>query len=416
MRPHTRNPKSVAGHSRRHSRLPGGGLALAAAALALLALAFALPTSAAPGRGMDFGDAPDRGSGAHGTWPGGPGFPSLLESDGARSRDTFYAWLGPDVNREPDSRQVNRDRFDDGVALLLGRCVRSTAYVEVTAAPGASGVGYLNLFFDWNRNGRFGGSDGCAREWAVRNTRIDLGAQPGASRVYTLSFPAGHQTDRLWYRVILSAGERWSGPTGAGEIARGEVEDYFTGSARRSARCQGILNGAPAPDPLPLAHGGTGIFELLGPPLPGGPQIVGATLVGPALTPDRRVAPNPAVANGWTYTSLKIDGPPRAVLDSVSWLVRLGYPGAPGRPPKVVSLVLVTCKVVVHHDEPHRPDVPTVDPRPAGGSDPRPPVPTPDPGHGYPLPPQPTPEVCGDGIDNDGDGLIDLQDPDCHKS
>src|SRR3989344_6855549 len=66
----------------------------------------------------DFGDAPDGKL--------GQGFPSLLASNGARTRKTDDVWLGQAVTVEIDSKQVNVDEVDDGVKLNTNSCSQST--------------------------------------------------------------------------------------------------------------------------------------------------------------------------------------------------------------------------------------------------------------------------------------------------
>src|SRR3972149_12244362 len=114
-----------------------------------------------PAASMDFGDAPD---GAQGQ------FPSLLASNGARSKKTDDVWLGQAVTIEKDSKQVNVDEVDDGVKLNAKSCKQSTAYFLVRVKnPGKmKGVAYLNLYADWNKDNRWSGRDECAQEWVVR--------------------------------------------------------------------------------------------------------------------------------------------------------------------------------------------------------------------------------------------------------
>ena len=118
----------------------------------------------------DFGDAPDGNLGQ---------FPSLLVSSGARAKKTDEVWLGQAATLEKDSKQVDGDEADDGVKLDTTSCKQSTAYFFVRLKdPGkTTGTAYLNLYADWNKDGRWNGSDECATEWAVQNSPIDLAKQ-----------------------------------------------------------------------------------------------------------------------------------------------------------------------------------------------------------------------------------------------
>src|SRR3990167_6521325 len=136
-------------------------------------------TSSAPEINYDFGDAPD-GTGGQ--------FPSLLASNGARVKKTDQVWLGQAVTVENDSKQVDKDEADDGVKVNATSCSQSTAYffVQVEDAGKISGNAYLNLYADWNKDGRWNGGDECASEWAVANFTVDLTKQTDQIAVYQI--------------------------------------------------------------------------------------------------------------------------------------------------------------------------------------------------------------------------------------
>ncbi len=196
---------------------------LAAGAVGALAAAGVAQGAPVP----DFGDAPDGRPTGYG--PQGR-FPSVLASDGARA-ERLNVRLGDRVDREPDAHQVRGDRGDDGVAGQFRACRES--FIQVTVRVGrlpARGTAYLNLFADFDRDGRWRGSSACgqdgAPEWAVRNFRIDLARQRRRVQTYTIPFTAGRfASPRFWRRVTLSVDQPLGGPRGL--IRRGEVEDYL---------------------------------------------------------------------------------------------------------------------------------------------------------------------------------------------
>lgn len=318
-------------HQRRNTRSSVGRLTGGLVALLLCA------TPLAAAAGLDYGDAPDgrqTGIGLLGR------FPSLLASDGARAADVSQAWLGEGVDVEEDSRQVDRDRLDDGVLVRLTPCAESTALVEVTV-PAASrgGTGYLNLFFDWDRSGSWGGQDACAPEWRVRNVPVDLAAQAGTTRVYEIRFRAGKETTGLWHRAILSVGQRLTSEAGAGALAAGEVEDYVIPRPKRGGRFGARCD----PSPLVIQHGQAGLIRIR--PTPGSAAITSVGLAnstpgrtGPrgARTGSRRIA----VAGGnVVYTSRQVHPLGRVVEETVRVRVRFGG----------LASIEIQCRVKVVH-------------------------------------------------------------------
>lgn len=139
-------------------------------------------------------------------------------------------------NLQPPADVPNRDRFDDGVAAVsLPHCVPTTVTYTVRVMPGARpSKAYVNLWFDWDRSGDWGGAHGCqgalASEWAVQNQVLTL----TTAGVYTFTTPAflpyNPEPQRcLWWRITLSdqpaTAVDGSGP--AGGYAYGETEDYY---------------------------------------------------------------------------------------------------------------------------------------------------------------------------------------------
>jgi len=159
----------------------------------------------------DFGDAPD------------PSYPTLLASNGARTRVIDQFWLGnlrsPSVTDEVEAKVVNLDELDDGLESYVtfgGESGFTFRAVKSAAAP--AGVVYFNLLVDIDRDGRWQGDD-----WVERDLVVDLA--PGEQTVLDVSAVAVEAT---WIRATLTdtpvAAADWDG---TGEFATGEVEDHY---------------------------------------------------------------------------------------------------------------------------------------------------------------------------------------------
>ncbi|AQS39006.1 hypothetical protein Sps_03891 [Shewanella psychrophila] len=156
------------------------------------------------GENVDFGDAPD----SYGTY---------MTSNGARHSiiDDFY--LGASVDGEASGYPTplsddDSDGMDDedGISFPTGFEVGESAVILATAT--GSG-GFLNAWFDWNRDGIFD-SD----EQAITGHALS----PGSNNV-NLDVPTWGKTGQTWARFRFSSLAD-IGPTGgAGD---GEVEDY----------------------------------------------------------------------------------------------------------------------------------------------------------------------------------------------
>lgn len=218
---------------------------LAAGLIASLAmLAIAAQAHAAPR--MDYGDAPD-GADARYSIPVTGKFPSLLASSGPRHKSSGPS-LGIGRDKEGDSKQVDRDRFDDGVSLdRLGQCgtSRLTVLVDTRKIPAKllkKHDLYLNSWFDWDRSGAFGEANGCPgvdllrnNEWAIVNQRIAGKAfLPKRVRAFSFKFKGGLHRGEFWTRATLTLGQKLpidaasrSGGATAAPYAYGETEDYL---------------------------------------------------------------------------------------------------------------------------------------------------------------------------------------------
>lgn len=313
------------------------------AAVSVLAVTSTLAVAAGSER-ADYGDAPDGRPTGYG--PRGE-FPSLAKSDGARAATTTYAHLGKDATRELDSLQVDQDPRDDGVFVRLVPCQQSEALVVVTlpsAGQPARGTGFLNLFFDWNRDGRWEGADqrcggGPPREWAVRNAPVNLTAQGAREQLYRLRFRAGAFAGSMWMRAVLSVDEQLRDATGRGAFARGEVEDSIY-----------TKDGKVACFANPVQHGKSGAVTVapLAGPAGAGVRILSAGLRSVAATAQRTITQNAVVSPDqkkatFTYRSLKTDvrvNPLVVDVFQVEARVRVGG---------VASIRRLDCVVVVQH-------------------------------------------------------------------
>ena len=227
----------------------------------------------------DLGDAPDS-SNSFGVPmtaypPGGPlgvraNFPTVYQAGsppyGPLHRQPLaVAYLGQGVSLEneadvgPDQDGGNnilpprdlpdQDWMDDAVnpwMLRLPHCRRVRMPYTVTIVNVLPNVQlFVNVWFDWNRDGDFDDVMQCppgisVPEWAVQNQALaDL--VPGVHVLTTPPFrawspsPSGQADPPLWMRITLSeqkwspAGpvEGWGGSGPVGGYAYGETEDYY---------------------------------------------------------------------------------------------------------------------------------------------------------------------------------------------
>ncbi len=220
----------------------------------------------------DLGDAPDS-SNSVGTemaaYPkGGPpsvtaGFPTVYQAGSPpygplhRSpKDLAFlgygvtleneADIGPDAdptnNLDPPADMSDADGSDDGVIVPLvlpGFRPITFDYVVTVVNPRATHL-YVNVWFDWNRDGDWDDTMICddgeaAPEWAVQNQELNLPGI-GPHTVTTPAFRSWHLTgidlDPIWMRITLSD-TPWDPALGAGGAgpangyAAGETEDYY---------------------------------------------------------------------------------------------------------------------------------------------------------------------------------------------
>ena len=280
----------------------------------------------------DLGDAPDGMQGQQ--------FPSLLNSNGARVKETDDVWLGQAVTIEKDSKQVNVDEADDGVKLNATSCKQSTAYFFVRIKnPGKmAGTAYLNLYADWNKDGRWSGSDECATEWAVQNFAVDLGKQTDEIAVYKAQFTAGKNIDEIWHRGAVTLDAQMT-DSATGEFVSGEVEDW----GPKSPDDERYYNFYCVPDPLVINHGSKGDVKIV-------PDLFSEPIFDVAFGQNFQAKNSKRQVilgnNTFTFESAEtdIDPPKRSVPHFVDLRVRFGAGGKE-------AVLEKSCSVVVEHDE-----------------------------------------------------------------
>jgi hypothetical protein len=199
--------------------------------------------------------------------------PALPGPIGPRHQDAMaLLWLGQGVSFEGEADMVpdqdpttnllpgasppsaDHDLFDDGVsAVSLPDCAVTQFPISASNAAATTTQGYVNVWFDWTRDGDWDDVPRCAvapnidamaPEWAVQNEAVSLA--PGYNPSLPLTpfrsvNPLGGQP--TWMRVTLTdmpinganhggpfpnpadLGRGGSGP--AGGYRYGETEDYF---------------------------------------------------------------------------------------------------------------------------------------------------------------------------------------------
>ncbi len=143
------------------------------------------------------------------------------------------------VNIDPALDRADEDDQDDGLGRIDELQYPCTAvsipYTVTVEAPNT--IFYLNIWFDFNRDGQWGDSDTCenmpVEEWAVQNHILGPVLTPGlitgTISVMTTNFEDDPLFDPLWARVTLSEQPATmsdgSGPPAG--FLYGETEDYL---------------------------------------------------------------------------------------------------------------------------------------------------------------------------------------------
>ena len=216
----------------------------------------AYPAGGPPGVGAEFPTVYKQGSPPHGPLHRNVRLRYFLGASITREREADVGWdQDPSNNILPLLDAANRDLGDDGVNpnIQLPDCTPIQISFTVTVPAGApASDAFVNLWFDWNRNGRWGDKPRCANavafEWAVQNQQIALPG-PGTYTFTTPTFvPYNPEPDKcIWWRITLSDSPATHGD-GRGPALGwdyGETEDYYTCGETEPQKPQPDLGDAP---------------------------------------------------------------------------------------------------------------------------------------------------------------------------
>ena len=152
------------------------------------------------------------------------------------------------TNIDPRSDVSDMDGYDDGIlfpwAMRLPHCRRGRFdYTVTVVSPTPNTQLYVNVWFDWNRDGDWDDTLQCPGgagipEWAVQNQA--LGMPPAGTHTFsTPAFRCWHPRDTVapdpvWMRITLSdqpynlvPGHGYGGAGPAGGYPYGETEDHY---------------------------------------------------------------------------------------------------------------------------------------------------------------------------------------------
>ncbi len=243
---------------------------LGATALVALALLNPAATAYAQAPDPDAGDAPDRSNSLGQpmeTYPGsgvGANYPTVYKDPvGIPGPIHWYAtkdaWLGGKVSSEADADQMpdgdgltnidplanlaDRDGYDDGVyleTLRMEECSRTEFRYNVTVAAPVAPERYVNVWFDFNRDGDWEDTVLCKQngqvvkvhEWAVQDQVVSGALAPGSYNfssgpVWVTNPPS--TKDPLWMRITLSEQKAPIAPGLGMADGRGPVHGYRVG-------------------------------------------------------------------------------------------------------------------------------------------------------------------------------------------
>jgi len=155
----------------------------------------------------------------------------------------------------PSSNSFNNDKGDDGVVIPLNlpTCQWTTFEYSVNVVDPDVDL-WINVWFDWNRDGDWDDTLDCAQgpapEWAVQNQFL-FNLAIGPNQITTPAFFSWHPKngrEEIWMRITLSEkpwkggsnpdakGNGGSGPQG--KYLYGETEDYYFTPDVSSSICQ----------------------------------------------------------------------------------------------------------------------------------------------------------------------------------
>jgi hypothetical protein len=193
----------------------------------------------------DYGDAPEGGeTGYPELFAQDGSFPTLFDSNGARTLSIDEATLGPTASVEvdaddpadPDGAQnLTNSDSDDGLTdffiTLTAIPAPTTLSVDVVGPEGSpGGTFYINAVIDLNMDGEWGGRGANGElEWVVQNQPVQVAA--GQTTPFT-SPPFGFGNGNLlpdgaYMRIALTRETVPGNWDGTGEFSSGEIEDHF---------------------------------------------------------------------------------------------------------------------------------------------------------------------------------------------
>lgn len=143
----------------------------------------------------DYGDAPD----SYGT---------TLFSNGAR-HGISNIYLGNTITTEHNAKVYPKTDQDDGITFLTPLLSGSDSLIEVKV----TGAGYLNIWGDWNRDGKF-----TSDEKLISDKYMD-----NATEVFLVNTPMSALNGFTWTRARFTS---ITSIVASGGVADGEVEDY----------------------------------------------------------------------------------------------------------------------------------------------------------------------------------------------
>jgi len=218
--------------------------AAAACVVVILAAAIALVMKRPSGEWLpDTGTAPD-GTPTFYTAISGTAEPASLGAIPNRSGDggplhsnSSTLWLGssPEGNMDDSiallQEQPEPDTESPYTGFSMLPCTNNRLVIVVSSAgiseKDRSGTVFLNVFVDWNRDGRFAGGDRCGREWAVENLPIPASDLKEGPTAFPLDLPAGEQTLEFWIRISVTLNEPALGEKPIHPYKTGETEDIL---------------------------------------------------------------------------------------------------------------------------------------------------------------------------------------------
>ena len=208
----------------------------------------------------DLGDAPDIGMMVYPTTSVTATFNTIYQAGTAsgpyHQSPNDGPVLGEEVSIEKNAHQLpdedditnihlatntsDQDDLDDGVQWIksLAPCQPQDFAIVVSKPPPYSNDVYVNVWFDFERDGDWIDSGDCGgvpvHEWAVQNQPLNL---VDGSQVITLTIttyhPIGQDQDPIWMRISLSdtmapsIGRDADGRGPATGYLYGETEDYY---------------------------------------------------------------------------------------------------------------------------------------------------------------------------------------------